>query len=532
MPEQVNAIFRKMVAKKVADRYQTMTEVIADLQACGLGHDQSLTMQRSISSNLENSALTFLKNIPAATTHRPKPTKKTSSASNGKKKLIYGAVGAGLLGVLILAGIIVSLQTKDGTLIVEVNQSDAMVQVLDEQGKVEVSQKGGVGKLTISVDPGKHRLKVEKDGFTFFGENFEMESGGKKAITAKLVPVKVVAGAAQPNQPWNTPAFQQWAKDVQALPAEQQIEAVSKRLMELNPGFDGKLTGGNRNEWSMIRNGVVEEAMFYTDSVTDLSPLRVFQGLKKLRCMPSSPNKCRLSDLSPLQGMPLVHLDCTFNNVSDLSPLRGMPLTVLRCESTLAADLSPLKGMLLGDFDCHNSTHVSDLSPLKGMPLTKLHCYSTQVSDLSPLQGMNLVEISIAPKNITKGMDVIRQIKSLNRIEIGWKDTDKFSVAEFWKKYDAGEFGEPASPPQPNQSWNTPAFQAWMKGVQAMPAEKQVEAVSKKLMELNPGFDGIVTGNDRNSTPKVEGGVVTEFSVLTDNVTDISPVRALTKLKC
>ena len=48
--------------------------------------------------------------------------------------------------MLILAGIIVSLKTKDGTLVVEINQPDAMLQVLDEQGKVEVSQKGGVGK--------------------------------------------------------------------------------------------------------------------------------------------------------------------------------------------------------------------------------------------------------------------------------------------------------------------------------------------------------------------------------------------------
>ena len=37
---------------------------------------------------------------------------------------------------------------------------------------------------------------------------------------------------------------------------------------------------------------------------------------------------------------------------------------------------------------------------------------------------------------------------------------------------------------------NDPAFQAWVKATQALPAEKQVEAVSKKLMELNPGFDG------------------------------------------
>ena len=32
-----------------------------------------------------------------------------------------------------------------------------------------------------------------------------------------------------------------------------------------------------------------------------------------------------------------------------------------------------------------------------------------------------------------------------------------------------------------------------MKEVAALPAEKQVEAVAKKLQELNPGFDGKVT---------------------------------------
>src|SRR5580692_7694927 len=65
---------------------------------------------------------------------------------------------------------------------------------------------------------------------------------------------------------------------------------------------------------------------------------------------------------------------------------------------------------------------------------------------------------------------------------------------------------------------------AWRKQVTALPAEKQVEAVAKKFKELNPGFDGKVT-------PLIEKGVVTYFSFLTDDVTDISPVRALAGLK-
>ncbi len=60
---------------------------------------------------------------------------------------------------------------------------------------------------------------------------------------------------------------------------------------------------------------------------------------------------------------------------------------------------------------------------------------------------------------------------------------------------------------KPTKGWNTPAFQQWVADTQKLPAEQQIEAVSKKLMELNPGFDGKVTSNDRKGTPKVDKGM-------------------------
>jgi serine/threonine protein kinase len=61
---------------------------------------------------------------------------------------------------------------------------------------------------------------------------------------------------------------------------------------------------------------------------------------------------------------------------------------------------------------------------------------------------------------------------------------------------------------------------AWLKQVASLPAEEQVEAVAAKLKDLNPGFDGKVTH-------KIDNDVVTELEFVTDNVTDISPVRGL-----
>jgi serine/threonine protein kinase/Leucine-rich repeat (LRR) protein len=406
-----------------------------------------------------------------------------------------------------------------------------------------------------------------------------------KATTTKLTPAQVAAlqkalpnckiewddpakATTQPNQPWNTPAFQAWVKDVQVMPAEQQIEAVSKKLMELNPGFDGKVTGYDGKGTPKVDKDVVMEIGFLTDNVTNISPVRALTGLKSLSCgLVNAAVKGKLSDLSPLQGMKLNWLACRNNPVSDLSPLRGMPLTKLTCCESQVADLSPLRGMLLTHLNC-GYTQVADLSPLQGMPLESLHvlftqvsdlssvvgmhlkylachntkvskltplegmpltfmsCNNTQVSDLSPLKEMNLTDVWITPQNITKGMDVIRQLKSVK--VIGLSTSQYWPVAEFWKRYDAGEFGKPAAK---KLAYLDPAFQAWVKATQALPAEQQIEAVSKKLMELNPGFDGRMTGANGKGTPRIFNGVVNDMAIITDNVKDISPVRALAELK-
>ncbi len=396
--------------------------------------------------------------------------------------------------------------------------------------------------------------------------------------------------SAKPIATYKDPAFKKWQKGVAKLPAERQIEEVVKKLQQLNPGFDGKVAGLDSSSTPNIVNGVVTGLAFNTDAVTDVSPVRALVGLKKLYCVgtPAAPSHGQLSDLSPLQGMSLTNLTVANNSVADLSPLEGMPLTLLDCQGTPVANLSalkgmkltmlaiqntqvsnllPLKGMPITDLFCH-STKVSDLSPLEGMPLVQLHCSETQVFDLSPLKGMPLMDLECAgtpvadlsplkgmpitrllcndtpvtdlsalegmalkevwftPKNITKGIDVIRQITGLTRIAIGWAEKEQFTHADFWKKYDAGDFGKPnsanATPANlPITTYKNAAFKKWQKDVAKLPAEEQVKAVASKLQELNPGFDG-------KETHKIEGGVVFELAISSDDMTDLSPVRALT----
>jgi serine/threonine protein kinase/Leucine-rich repeat (LRR) protein len=336
-------------------------------------------------------------------------------------------------------------------------------------------------------------------------------------------------------------AFEQWLKDTQKLPPDKQVEAVAKKLQELNPGFDGKVSHRLHHDGK-----AVYEISFTTDSISDISPVRALAPrLEVVYACGSAVGKGRLTDLSPLRGlqlrrldlgknqvadltpltgMPLIWLAISGNQVADLTPLKGMPLTVLwadlnkisdltplkgmplqtlACCSPLLRDLTPLKGMKLTHLNFSGSHPVSDMSPLEGMPLTVLHAHQTSVTNLTPLKGMPLRELAIRPD--AGPLDVLRAIKTLETIN----------------EIPAAKFLSSTKPV-------VVEFERWIKDTQKLPPDKQVQAVAKKLQDLNPGFDG-------KMTHKIVDGVVTELTFRTDEVTDIRPVRALkglTALSC
>ena len=194
---QLAAVCHKLIAKKREDRYQTAQEVIAALKVIDFGGPPPAAgTQPPFGSSTDAGITDFLKEISVGAP-RPVPPKKAPAPlfgnddKFGKDKKKLWLIGGGILGVLaLLAGLIISLRTKDGTLVVTVNEPDADVQVLNEAGKVEITRKGEKGPITISVDPGKHRLKVRKNGFEFFSKDFEITSRGTQSITAKLVPLE------------------------------------------------------------------------------------------------------------------------------------------------------------------------------------------------------------------------------------------------------------------------------------------------------------------------------------------------------
>lgn len=123
--EQVEAVFQKMVAKTVHDRYQTMEEVIAALEGCGPRPEPSISTQPSLGSSSDTGLTNFFRDISLTPPIKPVAAKKAAKPLIGQDQKKWLLIGGGILGVLILlAGLMVTLKTKDGTLVVTVNEPE------------------------------------------------------------------------------------------------------------------------------------------------------------------------------------------------------------------------------------------------------------------------------------------------------------------------------------------------------------------------------------------------------------------------
>ncbi len=170
--------------------------------------------------------------------------------------------------------------------------------------------------------------------------------------------------------------------------------------------------------------------------VEDLSPLVGMKNLQKLYL-----DKSNVKDISPLKGLSISELNMVGTRISDISALRGMPLKMLWLTGLPVKDISALAGSPLVSVTLHR-TKVEDVSPLAQTQIQRIHIGETAVTDLSSLAGLPLTRLVFDPAKITKGIDGIRGITTMT--QIGSKFEQDLNTllppAQFWPKYDAGEF--------------------------------------------------------------------------------------------
>jgi hypothetical protein len=116
------------------------------------------------------------------------------SGSRWRRKTTDRAVAIGAAAVaafvlIVALGIVLAVRTPAGTLLVEVNEKDAVVHVLDEQGNVHFTERCDGKTLSIPIEPGRYRLRVEKDDRRPYSQDFTMEAGDTLEVPARLGPL-------------------------------------------------------------------------------------------------------------------------------------------------------------------------------------------------------------------------------------------------------------------------------------------------------------------------------------------------------
>jgi serine/threonine protein kinase/Leucine-rich repeat (LRR) protein len=509
VPDAVDDLFARMVAKKVDDRFQTMTEVIAALEALrgeavlnpqGGGVSLSSTGSFSSASRMMSPTRSdSLLALAAAVESAPRTQAAAPPAKTNTRRWWMAAAG----GVAFLAGLMIVLTTREGKLILDLDQEDTQVEVIDDEGNVEVSRPGEKGILKIGIDPGKHRLKVRKAGFTLYtSDEFEIGWGGKKALTVKLKPLeKPVVSTAKPAVSKPSSAPKKVGKPIDLL-----------ALVEL-PRDSDHYRNEFHGEWKWEGKSLVGPDAPKKQGRMDI-PYEVppeFELVAEVEQVAAGNDGCAL--VVPVDGHPV---EVAFH-------LFGPPVCGLSF------------------IDGKSANENESATPGAVFQAGERHTLRVVV-------GKRSVNASV------DGREVIAWEGNPRRLSTNWQPRSPRYVGLFsawtsitFHRVELQELsgvvgsapkGKPSGGAAPSGSttiaWDTPEFRAWLEAVKDLPARKLIDAVSKKLVELNPGFDGRMSHDfryDPGYEPVIENGRVVEIGLRTHIVSNLAPLRAFGKLR-
>jgi serine/threonine protein kinase len=217
VPERLSEIFTKMVAKKVEDRYPTMSALLADLEALAadvVEEDESEATRKDASmaspfridlQAKETSAASIGDTVDYTVRVAPKPAKPKplSDAVPRRAWLAVGGVATvalAILGYLYFAGVIFKIETDGGVVWIESNEADVEIYV-DDKKVIYITDPADKKTIKIEAKPGTHKLTVTKDGFEAEVTEFSLKTQRTdKPIKVTLTPSPAATTTQNPDR--------------------------------------------------------------------------------------------------------------------------------------------------------------------------------------------------------------------------------------------------------------------------------------------------------------------------------------------
>jgi len=128
----------------------------------------------------------------------------------------------------------------------------------------------------------------------------------------------------------------------------------------------------------------------------DLSATMVakIEGLKGMPLRSLNISRSQVDDIFQLRESPLEELDASYTPIHSISGLHGLPLKSVNLSNTKVTDLRPLASSPVSSLDL-SKTPVESISALTHLPLQFLRLDDTEVSDLSALENSQIAELSL-----------------------------------------------------------------------------------------------------------------------------------------
>ncbi len=251
VPAEVAAIVGKMMAKDPAQRFQQPKEVAQALDpffradakvppsrpAKDSPEEEAAAPPQEVKeSKTEKSTVPLVETSKHVKSDQVVPQEPTSSqlepitesnvqssksANSENLSHLVGLIGLWAAGVF-------KVKTKDGVIVLENLPDDAEVTV---DGETATLITGDGKTFSISIPAGKkQRLQVKKEGFTTFGEEVEIEAGGRRSLIVRLEPQVASAKSAEQPRAAKTPTdeYDELARGrwVAVLPSQEEFNRL------------------------------------------------------------------------------------------------------------------------------------------------------------------------------------------------------------------------------------------------------------------------------------------------------------------